>query len=464
MIRTLLGIKWLSLKRDYAALGLTFAVPLAFFTVFAGLFGGLPTGGEGQDRQRALKILVVDEDQSEGSRRFIAALRRQSAVEVSTAPGPGEQEPGGPEPSEEPWSREDARRLVRSGRFAASVAIPAGWARWFGSLSPDRPAVELVYDAANPMARHSVNGLVQVAAMEALPDLLVKDGFRLMDQSGSGLTPEERRTVDGLIARVRSQLDEVRRKEATGAEAPGGPAAKEEQEGFRGMVRVEASPARAEQGGTPARKTGSLVSYYAAGLGVMFLLFSVVGAGGALLEEESRGTLERLLAGNVRMPTILLGNWLFTALVGVAQVSLMFVWGAVLFRIDLWSIQHLTGFAVMTVATAAAAAGFGLVLAACCKSQAQLNGFATILVMVMAALGGSMVPRFVMPSFLDTTAKFTFNGWALDGYLKVFWYDDPTATLVQSVAELLPQVGALAASTLVFLLVARLLARRWEVV
>jgi ABC-2 type transport system permease protein len=93
-----------------------------------------------------------------------------------------------------------------------------------------------------------------------------------------------------------------------------------------------------------------------------------------------------------------------------------------------------------------------------------LNGFATILVMVMSALGGSMVPRFVMPSFLDTTAKFTFNGWALDGYLKVFWYDDPSATLLQSVADLLPQLAALAASTAVFLLVARLLARRWEVV
>jgi ABC-2 type transport system permease protein len=230
------------------------------------------------------------------------------------------------------------------------------------------------------------------------------------------------------------------------------------------VVQVEASPARADENETGGRKNGSLVSYYAAGLGVMFLLFSVVGAGGALLEEESRGTLERTLAGTVGMPTILLGNWLFTAMVGFAQVSLMFVWGAVIFHIDLWSVRHLAGFAVMTVTTALAAAGFGLVLATCCRSHAQLNGFATILVMVMSALGGSMVPRFVMPSFLDTTAKFTFNGWALDGYLKVFWYDDPNATLLQSLADLLPQLGALAASTVVFLLIARLLARRWEVV
>ena len=75
-----------------------------------------------------------------------------------------------------------------------------------------------------------------------------------------------------------------------------------------------------------------------------------------------------------------------------------------------------------------------------------------------------MVPRFVMPSFLDTTSKFTFNGWALDGYLKVFWYDDPTESIVQLTQRLAPQLAMLLVTTVVFLAVARLLARRWEVI
>ena len=38
------------------------------------------------------------------------------------------------------------------------------------------------------------------------------------------------------------------------------------------------------------------ISFYAAGIGVMFLLFSMVGAaGGVLLDEVESGTLERLL-------------------------------------------------------------------------------------------------------------------------------------------------------------------------
>ena len=47
----------------------------------------------------------------------------------------------------------------------------------------------------------------------------------------------------------------------------------------------------------------SIVSYYAAGIGVMFLLFSMAGAAASLLEEEESGTLERLLSSDVGMGT-----------------------------------------------------------------------------------------------------------------------------------------------------------------
>jgi ABC-2 type transport system permease protein len=50
-----------------------------------------------------------------------------------------------------------------------------------------------------------------------------------------------------------------------------------------------------------------------------------------------------------------------------------------------------------------------------------------------------------------------FNAWALDGYLKVFWREQPLASL-------LPQVAVLLGFTALFLLLARQLARRWEAV
>ena len=40
MIRTLLRIQWINLRRDRLAQLLTFVVPVAFFTIFALIFGG----------------------------------------------------------------------------------------------------------------------------------------------------------------------------------------------------------------------------------------------------------------------------------------------------------------------------------------------------------------------------------------------------------------------------------------
>jgi ABC-2 type transport system permease protein len=51
----------------------------------------------------------------------------------------------------------------------------------------------------------------------------------------------------------------------------------------------------------------------------------------------------------------------------------------------------------------------------------------------------------------------TFNAWALDGYLKVFWRDAP-------IWQLWPQVAVLSVLAILFLTGARVMARRWEAV
>jgi len=131
----------------------------------------------------------------------------------------------------------------------------------------------------------------------------------------------------------------------------------------------------------------------------------------------------------------------------------MFVYGMLVFHLDL--MHHLPGFAVMTVVTAATAAGFGLVLATASRTRAQLSGLSTILILTMSALGGSMFPRFLMSEGMQKAGLIAFNAWALDGYVKVFWRDAP-------VSGLLPQLAVLLGFLAVFLVVARGLARRWE--
>ncbi len=442
-LATIVKINWLNLKRDKIALALTFVLPVVFFSIFASIFGGAGGGAGGPD---AIDVLVVDLDATETSRRFVAALGAQEALAVVTAPEPSAETPAPP-----PYSLEDGRRRVREGKVPVAVVLPAGFGESFGNFAAAGEPVELIYDAADPIARHSVGGLLQAAAMAAGPDLLMKQGLGMLEAHGGPLTEEQRRVVD--------EAEDFFQGEGSAAPGGAGPAT------AGGLVQVAAVDVRDYDDGSQAEEPKrSIVAYYAAGIGVMFLLFSMAGAGGALPEEEESGVLERLLISNVSMSQLLLGKWLFFAAMGLAQVTLMFVWGATLFGLELWTPKRLAGFAAMAVVTACAAAAFGIVLATACRSRSQLSGTSTIVILIMSALGGSMMPRFVMPDFMDKLALLTFNGWALDGFLKVFWYDDPQAGMVQSLVALAPQLAVLSLLAVVFLTAARYLARRWGTV
>jgi ABC-2 type transport system permease protein len=111
----------------------------------------------------------------------------------------------------------------------------------------------------------------------------------------------------------------------------------------------------------------------------------------------------------------------------------------------------------MTVFSAAAGAALGLVLATASRTRAQLSGLSTIIILTMSALGGSMFPRFLMSDTMQKMGLVTFNAWALDGYLKVFWREAPLTALW-------PQVLVLSLVTIVLLSLARLFARKWETV
>lgn len=422
---TLLRIGWINLRRDRVAQALTFLLPMVFFSIFATVFGG-----QADVSTARIRIAVVDEDHSEVSARLIEGLKNEKSLRARTTADDSA--------TGATLDRAAAERLVRGGDVPVAVVIPQGMGEAFSKngFAGGGPAIQLLSDVSDRIAPQMVLGLLQKVAMTAAPDLLMQGGLRQFEQYAGAMTPQQRAAVDAWMPRLKAQGQSG--NSAAGA-APGGGA----------PVSVEVVDVMRTD-----NRRGSLVSFYAAGIGVMFLLFSSVGgAGGALLDEAETGTLERLLSTNLGMTGVLIGKWIFLALVGCAQLTVMFLWGRVAFGLPLFS--HLPGFVVMTIATALAAAALGLVLATLARSRAQLSGFSTILILTMSALGGSMFPRFLMSESMQKLGLLTFNAWALDGYLKVFWRQ-------AAVWELWPQVLVLAGLTTVFLATARVLARRWE--
>ena len=67
---TLMRIAWTNLTRDRVAQAMTFLLPIIFFSIFATVFGD-----QGDAATAGIRVAVVDEDQSELSRRLIDGLQ-----------------------------------------------------------------------------------------------------------------------------------------------------------------------------------------------------------------------------------------------------------------------------------------------------------------------------------------------------------------------------------------------------
>lgn len=395
MIWTVVRVGLLRMWHGRVALLLDFAVPIAFFTIFAFIFGGQV----GLGKSPRVDVALVDEDGTDLSRKLLDALAREDALRVY-APEGGEGGPGtftgvGP-----------ARELVLQGGLPLAVVVPPGWAASFMGTGVEAASIQVLADSSDPVATQVVSALIRQVAGQLRGEL------------------------------ARQQIEAVLGSAADSAAAR-----------FSRPVGVEVVEILA------AGKASPVVSMYAAGIAVMFLLFGAVGGAGSLLEEEESQTLERLMCSSLGMARLLAGKWLLLTIVGVAQVTVMFGWAQAVFGVDL--LGHLPGFAVMTVVTAGAASSLALAMAAACRTRAQLNAVAIVLILTMSALGGSMVPRYVMSGTMREIGRLTFNAWALDGYTKVFWRGLPLRAL-------LPEVAVLVAAAVVLLLLARLLARRWE--
>ncbi len=437
MIRTLLRIHWTNLRRDRVAQLLTFAVPMAFFTMFAMIFGG-----RGNDVTGRVHLAVVDESHTATSQRLVRALQAEKSLVVLTR---ARRDGGSRDTTRTLLDRARAERLVRDGHVPVALVLPAGLDTSLARFDGRGVPLQLLSDPSDPIAPQVVGGMLQKIVMTAMPDVFMQGGIGEFERYAGGLTPRQQQAVDQWLPRLRG---------AAGGDSTAGPASRTAAGGdsaagaaMSGLVRVEVVPVLGR------KQDNSIISFYAAAIAVMFLLFAASAVAGTLLDEVDSGTLERVLSSRLGMTGLMTGKWIYITLLGMLQITVMFVYGMVVFRLDL--LHHLPGFAVMTFFTAATTAAFGLLLASLCRTRAQLAGISTLVILVMSALGGSMFPRFLMTPGMQKAGLLTFNAWALDGYVKVFWREAPLTAL-------LPQVGMLAAFMVVFLAVARLLARRWE--
>ncbi len=423
----------IALRRDRVSFVLSFVVPIAFFSIFAVIFGGQ------HDTVPRVKVIVVDEDRSRVSQQLVKGLESDGSMIVFTAPAPTKSQPS---PSD--YTAATAEAAVKAGDVSVALIVPRGFGENPISFGPNSdpakssPAIQLLNDASDTIAPQMVAGLLQKAAITAMPEAMAEQGMKYTDKYIGGFTPDQRKTMEDSLAQMRQRENTP----AAGGDSPdhNGP-------GSSGFISVHTRSVVGEN------KKSPMISFYAAAIGVMFLLFTASGSAGALLDEAESGTLDRVLSSRINMTGLLAGKLVFNLLLAFTQLTVMFLWAWAVFKLDFFS--HLPGFAVMGLSTAFAVAAFGMLLASLCRTRAQLGALSTLLILVMSAIGGSMFPRFLMPAAMQKAGLWTINAWAIDGFTKVFWRDLP-------VTALWPQVCVLLAIGIVLFAIARRIANRWE--
>lgn len=158
-----------------------------------------------------------------------------------------------------------------------------------------------------------------------------------------------------------------------------------------------------------------------------------------LLTERQTGAYRRLLVSPIGQTRFFAGKVIPYFLINMIQAAAMFSIGIYILPLlgtPALQINNFGAFALLTIVFSLVSIGFGFFVAAFSKTLFFAAVMTATLMVVMAVIGGVMVPTFVMPRFMQIASYFVPHGWALEGYLDI---------LVRNygIREILPHTGML---------------------
>ena len=171
----------------------------------------------------------------------------------------------------------------------------------------------------------------------------------------------------------------------------------------------------------------AVLDYFAPSIAVVFLF---IGSGlgmRSLLMERSTGTLARLAAAPIRPRAIVWGKLLAIAVTGLT--SILLVWGvtAAVFGAD-WGDP--LGVLVMCLGATAAMCGLGAFLTSFARTPQEAFAASLVVGLVLALLGGNLLPPGALPEALQVLSLGTPNGWALVGFGRLALLHDPASSVI----------------------------------
>lgn len=163
---------------------------------------------------------------------------------------------------------------------------------------------------------------------------------------------------------------------------------------------------------TAATKQLDGVTFYAAGMAIFFIFFSVQSGVTGILEERAAGTLARLLSSPVPKWTILVGKMLSAFVVGLLSMLVLMAATTLLVDAD-WG--NPLGAALLTLAAILAALGIMALIGGFARSAEQAAGIGTMVGVLLGFLGGTFFDVSQAGGILSDLRFVSPHGWFMQG-------------------------------------------------
>jgi ABC-2 type transport system permease protein len=163
---------------------------------------------------------------------------------------------------------------------------------------------------------------------------------------------------------------------------------------------------------TAATKQLDAKTFYAAGMAIFFLFFTVQTGVTGLLEERNQGTLTRLLSSPIASWTVLVGKLLSSFVVGIVSMLILMIVTTVTVDAD-WGPP--IGVAVLVLAAVVAALGITSLVAAFSRTSEQASSLGSIIAILLGFLGGTFFDVSQAGGLISQLRFVSPHGWFMQG-------------------------------------------------
>lgn len=157
---------------------------------------------------------------------------------------------------------------------------------------------------------------------------------------------------------------------------------------------------------------------------VFGLFFVIIPMSTIFISERKQNTLMRLSTMNLCLAALFGGKILPYMLINQVQVWLMI--GVGMYIVPLFGAAPLTiggsvfGLILVSLSLSLSAIGLSILIATVVDSIEQATTIGGIINILLGAIGGVMVPKFVMPEAMQTFSNISPMSWGLEGFLDIF--------------------------------------------